>query len=223
MHLRAPPGQLYGARAMRDAAAAGTAAVRRVGAPEGALAGEEGHWQYAYYPKTFRDPYLSRRRKVGWDLYALLGLTRDNKAGMQAQHGRKLLWGTANLFGHPRYMAGAATNPDPDVFAFWHSSQADSRSATRLNFSEYKSAVADKALEGGRTRSEEVARAAKYKPFLDAWQQDTPALALYQPRYLYVVRDTLYGLNPTSMNSGADRFNNVENWMVRITQQPITR
>ncbi|MCC5967372.1 MAG: xylose isomerase [Natronohydrobacter sp.] len=32
--------------------------------------------------------------------------------------GTKLLWGTANLFSHRRYMAGAATNPDPDVFAF---------------------------------------------------------------------------------------------------------
>ena len=31
--------------------------------------------------------------------------------------GVKLLWGTANLFSHRRYMAGAATNPDPDVFA----------------------------------------------------------------------------------------------------------
>jgi len=30
----------------------------------------------------------------------------------------KLLWGTANLFSHRRYMGGAATNPDPDVFAF---------------------------------------------------------------------------------------------------------
>ena len=30
----------------------------------------------------------------------------------------RLLWGTANLFSHPRYMAGAATNPDPDVFAY---------------------------------------------------------------------------------------------------------
>ncbi len=34
------------------------------------------------------------------------------------QTGVKLLWGTANLFSHPRYMAGAATNPDPDVFAY---------------------------------------------------------------------------------------------------------
>jgi len=33
-----------------------------------------------------------------------------------AETGVRLLWGTANLFGHPRYAAGAATNPDPDVF-----------------------------------------------------------------------------------------------------------
>jgi xylose isomerase len=34
-----------------------------------------------------------------------------------AETGMKLLWGTANLFSHRRYMAGAATNPDPEVFA----------------------------------------------------------------------------------------------------------
>lgn len=32
--------------------------------------------------------------------------------------GVKLLWGTANMFSHPRYMSGASTNPDPDVFRF---------------------------------------------------------------------------------------------------------
>jgi xylose isomerase len=36
----------------------------------------------------------------------------------QADTGVRLLWGTANLFSHRRYMAGAATNPDPDVFAY---------------------------------------------------------------------------------------------------------
>ncbi|MCP1198673.1 xylose isomerase [Notoacmeibacter sp. MSK16QG-6] len=36
----------------------------------------------------------------------------------QAETGLKLLWGTANLFSHRRYMSGAATNPDPEVFAF---------------------------------------------------------------------------------------------------------
>ncbi|HEY0062115.1 MAG TPA: nitroreductase [Telluria sp.] len=44
--------------------------------------------EYAYYPREWTSPYIERRRKVGWDLYALLGLGRDNKAGMSAQHGR---------------------------------------------------------------------------------------------------------------------------------------
>lgn len=44
--------------------------------------------EYRYYPVEWRSPYIDRRRKVGWDLYALLGLGRDNKAGMHAQHGR---------------------------------------------------------------------------------------------------------------------------------------
>ncbi|HLP00213.1 MAG TPA: xylose isomerase [Fimbriimonas sp.] len=36
----------------------------------------------------------------------------------QKDTGMKLLWGTANLFSHPRYQAGASTNPDPHVFAY---------------------------------------------------------------------------------------------------------
>lgn len=44
--------------------------------------------EYRYYPVEWRSPYIDRRRKVGWDLYALLGLARENKEGMHAQHGR---------------------------------------------------------------------------------------------------------------------------------------
>jgi nitroreductase len=44
--------------------------------------------EYAYYPRKWVSPYIDRRRKVGWDLYALLGLTREDKRGMHAQHGR---------------------------------------------------------------------------------------------------------------------------------------
>ena len=42
----------------------------------------------------------------------------DYVAARMERSKTKLLWGTANLFSHRRYMAGAATNPDPDVFAF---------------------------------------------------------------------------------------------------------
>jgi xylose isomerase len=50
---------------------------------------------------------------------------RRIEAGMvekMASSGVKLLWGTANLFSHPRYAGGAATSPDPQVFA-WASAQ----------------------------------------------------------------------------------------------------
>ena len=43
---------------------------------------------YAYYPPEFFEPYLSRRRKVGWDLYGLLGIARGESARMHAQHAR---------------------------------------------------------------------------------------------------------------------------------------
>ncbi len=42
----------------------------------------------------------------------------DDALGYQERTGVRLLWGTANMFTHPRYQAGAATNPDPAVFAY---------------------------------------------------------------------------------------------------------
>ncbi|TXD54613.1 nitroreductase [Ralstonia sp. TCR112] len=44
--------------------------------------------EYPYYPRTWIDPYQSRRRKVGWDLYGLLGIGRTDKERMHAQHAR---------------------------------------------------------------------------------------------------------------------------------------
>lgn len=44
--------------------------------------------EYAYYPHKWISPYIDRRRKVGWDLYGLLGLNKQDKAGIHAQHGR---------------------------------------------------------------------------------------------------------------------------------------
>src|SRR5260370_19025871 len=54
--------------------------------------------------------------------YAETRANLDASVGRIEQHmartGARLLWGTANMFGHPRYAAGAATNPDPEVFAY---------------------------------------------------------------------------------------------------------
>lgn len=48
--------------------------------------------EYAYYPTKWVDPYLARRRKIGWDLYGLLGIGREDKAAMHAQHGRNYVF-----------------------------------------------------------------------------------------------------------------------------------
>jgi nitroreductase len=48
----------------------------------------EHHEEYDYYPKEWIEPFIGRRRKVGFDLYGLLGLTKDDKAGMKRQHAR---------------------------------------------------------------------------------------------------------------------------------------
>ncbi|WP_018912298.1 nitroreductase [Thiomonas sp. FB-6] len=48
--------------------------------------------EYAYYPRQWQSPYLERRRKVGWDLYGLLGIAKTDKAGMHAQHRRNFLF-----------------------------------------------------------------------------------------------------------------------------------
>lgn len=44
--------------------------------------------EYAYYPTQWVEPYLGRRRKIGWDLYGLLAIGKTDKERMHAQHGR---------------------------------------------------------------------------------------------------------------------------------------
>lgn len=116
---------------------------------------------------------------------------------------------------------GISIGADSDVFVYWHSSQTGPRS-NRLNFSEFKNKAADTSLEGGRTRADPTLRQVKYKPFLQAWQQDTPALGLYQPRYLYVTRGPVFGLAPRAINNETDRYNTVNEWQIRQASIPQT-
>ncbi|MFN3861024.1 MAG: xylose isomerase [Roseateles sp.] len=56
----------------------------------------------------------------------------DVLAEKQARSGVKLLWGTANLFSHRRFMAGAASNPDPEIFKMAALQVRDAMDATLL-------------------------------------------------------------------------------------------
>jgi nitroreductase len=48
--------------------------------------------EYAYYPEKWVSPYIDRRRKIGWDLYSLLGIAKSDKTRMHDQHGRNFIF-----------------------------------------------------------------------------------------------------------------------------------
>lgn len=122
---------------------------------------------------------------------------------------------TLSFHSYDALLHGISIGKDPDVLVYWDSKQADVLSESRLNFSEYKSTVADEALQSGRTRSDPALRSVKYQPFLQAWRNDAPAVGLYQPRFLYITRGPVYGLAESTINSEVQRFTNVHNWMIR--------
>lgn len=75
----------------------GSALARTTQALETAfLAGEPAAPEYFYYPRTWRDPYLSRRREVGWALYTLAGIPRGDHERGRLQHARNF-----TFFGAP--------------------------------------------------------------------------------------------------------------------------
>jgi nitroreductase len=54
----------------------------------------EGDWprEYDYYPPRWREPYLSRRRRIGWNLYGLLGIGKGDRERTRRQHARNFLF-----------------------------------------------------------------------------------------------------------------------------------
>lgn len=114
---------------------------------------------------------------------------------------------------------GISIGVDPDVFAYWDSSQASLTSQGHLNLSEYKSTAADAAVEAGRTRADPAIRAVKYHAFQQDWVNDAPALSLYQPNFLYITRGSVFNYHRTADNTGVDRFYNANIWMIRQQRQ----
>lgn len=101
---------------------------------------------------------------------------------------------------------------DPDVYAYWHSSQTV---ATGYNFSNYSNKNSDDALASARSRLEPDLRNAKYIAFARQWIDDVPAIGLYQPVAEYAYNKHLHTVDQSAkLVSVYDRFSNVLNWSV---------
>lgn len=106
---------------------------------------------------------------------------------------------------------------DPDVYAYWHSSQATSLG---YNFSNYKSEVGDDILSSARSTNDVRLRNEKYKAFARQWLKDAPALGLYQSVMRYAYRPSVQPVLPsTGLPSSPERFSDILYWSA--VQAPV--
>ena len=101
---------------------------------------------------------------------------------------------------------------DPDVFAYWHSSQG---TGVGMNLAGYTSAVANDFLVSSRTAKTSDVKLRRYIGFAKQWQQDVPAIGLYQDQLEYVkTKNSSAFSGDTKLNEITDRFNDVYKWRI---------
>ena len=106
---------------------------------------------------------------------------------------------------------------DPDVFAYWHSSQAVARG---LNLSNYSNPIADDILASARSTSDSNLRHAKHLDFSKQWLADAPAIGLYQSVTHTVIGRSVGGMSGDSvLVSPLQRYNEAYRWTVG--SQPV--
>jgi len=109
---------------------------------------------------------------------------------------------------------------DPDLFAYYHSSQA---STSGWNLSNYRNALVDDLILGARSTLDESLRVAKYESFLRYWVNDVPALGIYQASLTYFFNKNVRTFSEDDrLVYPVDRFVDVEYWAVNKTQKNRT-
>ncbi len=108
---------------------------------------------------------------------------------------------------------GENIGADPDVYAFWDSSQI----SEGLNIASYNNPDADKLLEAARVSTDNEDRFGKYRQFQKLVTDDEGAIFLFSPNYLYLQVKKLQGFSGTAIIEPSDRFSSVSNWYLRVS------
>lgn len=102
--------------------------------------------------------------------------------------------------------------PDPDIFAYYHSSQI---SDTGLNLSNYNNPLSDDLILAARSTIDPKLRNLKYQSFLKHWVDDVPAIAIYQPNLSYYFQKTARSFSEDNrLIYPTDRFADIYRWSV---------
>ncbi|MFA6194921.1 MAG: peptide ABC transporter substrate-binding protein [Patescibacteria group bacterium] len=111
---------------------------------------------------------------------------------------------------------GESIGGDPDVYAFWHSSQIGSKG---LNLAGYNNQAVDTLLMEARTTTNLEERKAKYQKFQEYINNDVPAIFLYSPTYTYVQAKKIKGFNGSTVIEPADRFASISDWYLKTSKK----
>jgi peptide/nickel transport system substrate-binding protein len=104
--------------------------------------------------------------------------------------------------------------PDPDVYSFWHSSQAHPGG---FNFAGMKKNVfIDGDLEDGRNTLDLKARAKAYATFQEDFAKEIPAVFLYSPRYVMAVNRRIHGVRLDSAIEPEERYAYISDWYIEV-------
>ncbi len=121
----------------------------------------------------------------------------------------------ANLISSRSFEAllfGQILGGDPDIFAFWHSSQI---SGNGLNISAYKNEKVDAFLESARVSADKNSRIDSYKEVQRIIADELPAIFLYEKNYIYVQSKEIKGVQSTAVISPSDRFAGISGWFLK--------
>ncbi len=114
------------------------------------------------------------------------------------------------------FVYGEIIGSDPDLYPFWHSSQAR---APGLNLAGFSNKTADALLEDARTTSDSAKRAEMYKKFQKILAEEQPALFLVNPSYNYVVQKKVKGISDNKyIVYPSDRFTDAAQWHVNVVR-----
>ncbi len=101
---------------------------------------------------------------------------------------------------------------DPDIFAFWHSSQIGSKG---MNIANYKNDKVDSLLETARITSDKTVRAASYGEVQKIISSELPAIFLYEKNYIYVQSKKVKGFTSSAIIRPSDRFAGIATWYLK--------
>ncbi len=107
---------------------------------------------------------------------------------------------------------GADIGRSADLYPFWHSSQ---RSDPGLNVALYANITTDALLEEVRITQDPVARAATLEQIASEITTEQPAIFLYNPSFVYVVKQSVENVSLTDINRPSERFTSIQDWYMQ--------